>query len=57
LADVGHFESLRNFKPPAAWRRIADAGIQRVGLMSLGSSGNATIRRPQDVHYGAESTV
>jgi len=25
--------------------------------MSLGSSGNATIRRPQDVYYGAESTV
>jgi hypothetical protein len=29
----------------------------RTLLMSLGSSGNATIRRPQDVRYGAESTV
>jgi len=26
-------------------------------IMSLGSSGNASIRRPRDVYYGAESTV
>jgi hypothetical protein len=28
-AVVGQFESFKNFKLTAAWRRIADAGIQR----------------------------
>ncbi|MEQ1593450.1 MAG: hypothetical protein ABL892_13815 [Thiobacillaceae bacterium] len=47
-------ESLENLKPPAAWRRIADAGIQRGYIMSLGRG----LDDPREtVRYGAESTV